>query len=106
GKAKKVDALDLPVLVERYSTIALIAFIVVAVSGIARTVVALDLAEVVIAGPADLFDGVFLDAATRALHDRTLEGVFADVPIRLSDQRDIVVRGAVVTVLAAQLGVS
>ncbi|HWU28507.1 MAG TPA: cytochrome c oxidase assembly protein [Microbacterium sp.] len=41
GKAKKVDALDLPVLVERYSTIALIAFIVVAVSGIARTVVAL-----------------------------------------------------------------
>ncbi|MGQ7312510.1 cytochrome c oxidase assembly protein [Microbacterium arabinogalactanolyticum] len=41
GKAKKADALDLPVLVERYSTIALIAFIVVAVSGIARTVVAL-----------------------------------------------------------------
>lgn len=38
---KKTDALDLPVLVERYSTIALIAFIVVAVSGIARTVVAL-----------------------------------------------------------------
>ena len=41
GKAKKADALDLPVLVERYSSIALIAFIVVAVSGIARTVVAL-----------------------------------------------------------------
>lgn len=38
---KKTDALDLPVLVERYSSIALIAFIVVAVSGIARTVVAL-----------------------------------------------------------------
>jgi len=38
---KKADALDLPVLVERYSSIALIAFIVVAVSGIARTVVAL-----------------------------------------------------------------
>ena len=33
-------------------------------------------------------------------------GVFADVPIRLSEQDDIVVRGAVVTVLAAQLGVS
>jgi len=41
GKVKKADALDLPVLVERYSSIALIAFIVVAVSGIARTVVAL-----------------------------------------------------------------
>ncbi|GAA2857439.1 ROK family transcriptional regulator [Microbacterium arabinogalactanolyticum] len=73
---------------------------------IALIVAALDLAEVVIAGPAELFDGVFLDAATRALHDRTLEGVFADVPIRLSKQDDIVVRGAVVTVLAAQLGVS
>ncbi|MDT0157914.1 cytochrome c oxidase assembly protein [Microbacterium sp. ARD32] len=35
------DALDMPVLVARYSSLALIAFIVVAVSGVSRTVVAL-----------------------------------------------------------------
>lgn len=73
---------------------------------IAPIVAALDLAEVVIAGPEELFEGVFLSAVTRALHERTLRGVFADIPIRLSGQQDIVVRGAAVTVLSAQLGVS
>ena len=40
---KKADAdrIDLPVLVSRYSSLAIVAFIVVAVSGVARTVVAL-----------------------------------------------------------------
>ncbi|MDT0156495.1 ROK family transcriptional regulator [Microbacterium sp. ARD32] len=73
---------------------------------VALIVAALDLAEVVIAGPGELFGGVFLEAATRALHERTLEGVFADVAIRLSRQSDIVERGAAVSVLSAQLGVS
>ncbi|MGB3730664.1 cytochrome c oxidase assembly protein [Microbacterium sp.] len=40
GGAKKA-ALDLPLLVSRYSTLALAAFVVVAISGVARTVVAL-----------------------------------------------------------------
>ncbi|MFD5224730.1 ROK family protein [Microbacterium sp. NPDC058342] len=73
---------------------------------IAPIVAALDLSEVVIAGAPSLFAGVFVDAATRALHARTLEGVFADVPVRLSDQDGIVLRGAAVMVLSAQLGVS
>lgn len=73
---------------------------------IAPIVAALDLSEIVISGPAAQFGGEFLTAATRALHDRTLEGVFEDVPVRLSSQDDIVVRGAAVMVLAAELGVS
>src|SRR5690606_37327622 len=40
GKTDKADAIDVPLLVSRYSTLALAAFIVVAISGIARTVVA------------------------------------------------------------------
>ncbi|WP_366941297.1 ROK family transcriptional regulator [uncultured Microbacterium sp.] len=73
---------------------------------IAPIVAALDLSEIVISGPAAQFGGEFLVAATRALHERTLEGVFEDVPVRLSNQGDIVVRGAAVMVLAAELGVS
>jgi putative copper resistance protein D len=41
AKAAKRNAFDLPLLVSRYSTLALAAFVVVAVSGVARTVVAL-----------------------------------------------------------------
>jgi predicted NBD/HSP70 family sugar kinase len=73
---------------------------------IAPIVAALDLSEVVVSGPGEQFGGEFLVAATRALHERTLEGVFEDVPVRLSSQGDIVVRGAAVMVLAAELGVS
>jgi predicted NBD/HSP70 family sugar kinase len=73
---------------------------------VAPIVAALDLSEIVLAGPAELLAGDFTDAATRALHDRTLEGVFADVRIRLSAQEGIVMRGAAVMVLSAQLGVS
>ncbi|UWF77964.1 MULTISPECIES: ROK family transcriptional regulator [Microbacterium] len=74
--------------------------------GIAPIVAALDLSEVVLAGPADLLDGALVDAATGALHERTLEGVFEDVVIRRTQQVDIVLRGAAVMVLSAQLGVS
>lgn len=73
---------------------------------IAPIVAALDLSEVVLAGPVDLLAGDFTDAATRALHERTLDGVFADVHIRVSAQEGIVMRGAAVMVLSAQLGVS
>jgi len=74
--------------------------------GIAPIVAALDLSEVVLSGDMETLSGVFVDAATRTLHDRTLDGVFADVRIRISDQQDIVLRGAAVMVLSAQLGVS
>lgn len=73
---------------------------------IAPIVTALDLSEIVLAGPIDLLDGAFIDAATRTLRSRTLEGVFDDVVIRPTQQPDIVLRGAAVMVLSSQLGVS
>lgn len=73
---------------------------------IAPIVAALDLSEIVLSGPRELLAGSFAAAATRALHERTLDGVFADVRIRLSDQEGIVMRGAAVMVLSSQLGVS
>ena len=73
---------------------------------IAPIVAALDLSEVVLSGPADLLDGILTDAAIETLHARTLEGVFEDVAVRLTDQADIVLRGAAVMVLSSQLGVS
>lgn len=73
---------------------------------IAPIVAALDLSQVVLAGAPELLDGEFVDAATRALHARTLDGVFADVAIRLTRQQDIVLKGAAVMVLSAQWGVS
>lgn len=73
---------------------------------IAPIVAALDLDEVVLSGPAELLDGPLTDAATETLRARTLAGVFDDVPIRPSEQTDIVLRGAAVMVLSGQLGVS
>ena len=40
AKSAKTDAVDMPLLVSRYSSLALAAFVVVAISGIARTIVA------------------------------------------------------------------
>ena len=73
---------------------------------IAPIVAALDLSEVVLSGPAEMLDGILIDAAIDTLHARTLEGVFEDVAIRLTAQDDIVLRGAAVMVLSGQLGVS
>ena len=73
---------------------------------IAPIVAALDLSEVVLSGPADLLDGILIDAAIETLHARTLEGVFEDVVVRRTYQDDIVLRGAAVMVLSGQLGVS
>lgn len=74
--------------------------------GISQIVAALDLSEVVLSGPPELLEGAFVATATRTLHERTLEGVFADVAVRVSGQQDIVLRGAAGAVLSAQLGVS
>ena len=74
--------------------------------GIAPIVAALDLSEIVLSGPADLLDGPLIEAATRTLTERTLDGVYDDVVIRLTAQEDIVLRGAAVMVLSSQLGVS
>jgi len=73
---------------------------------IAPIVAALDLSEIVLSGPADLLAGTLIDAAIRTLTERTLEGVYDDVVIRLTSQDDIVLRGAAVMVLSGQLGVS
>lgn len=73
---------------------------------VAPIVAALDLAEVVISGPAEQLPGEFIGAVSHALRERTLEGVFGDVAVRLSRQDDIVTRGAGALVLSAQLGVS
>lgn len=73
---------------------------------VAPIVAALDLSEVVLSGPADLLDGILIDAAIETLHARTLEGVFEDVVVRRTHQEDIVLRGAAVMVLSGQLGVS
>ncbi|MFS0911658.1 ROK family protein [Microbacterium sp. 179-I 3D2 NHS] len=73
---------------------------------IAPIVAALDLSEVVLSGPADLLDGILIEAAVQTLRARTLEGVFEDVTVRRTTQDDIVLRGAAVMVLSGQLGVS
>ncbi len=73
---------------------------------IAPIVSALDLDEVIISGAADLLGGAFIDAATETLRARTLSGVFDDLRIRLTEQSDIVLRGAAVMVLSSELGVS
>lgn len=74
--------------------------------GIAPIVAALDLPEIVLSGPADVLDENFIDAAAATLRARTLDGVFDDITFRLTDQPDIVLRGAAVTVLTDQLGIS
>ena len=75
-------------------------------AGHVAIVAALDLSEVVLAGDAETLSGAFVDTATQTLHERTLDGVIEDVRIRISTQPDIVLRGAAVMVLSAQLGVS
>lgn len=65
---------------------------------LAPVVAALDLAEVVVAGPQELFGGEFIDSAVQTLRARSQ---FHDhVTVRLTDYGDdIVLRGAVVMVL-------
>jgi predicted NBD/HSP70 family sugar kinase len=74
---------------------------------LAPIVGALNLSEVVLAGPEDLIDGVLLDALRQTLRNRTMAGFHSGVTVRMTGLgRDIVLRGCVVMVLSAQLGVS
>lgn len=74
---------------------------------LAPIVGALNLSEVVLAGPEELLEGVLLDAVRETLRNRTMAGFHSGVTVRMTSQgRDIVLRGCVVMVLSAQLGVS
>ena len=74
---------------------------------LAPIVGALDLAEVVVSGPEELLAGPLLDAVRVTLENRTLAGFHSATTIRMTSQgRDIVLRGCVIMVLSALLGVS
>jgi predicted NBD/HSP70 family sugar kinase/biotin operon repressor len=74
---------------------------------LAPVVGALNLAEVVLSGPADLLDGAFHDAAVDTLRDRTMAEQHRGLRLRMTEHgQDIVLRGAAVMVLSGQLGVS
>ncbi|QIZ98378.1 MULTISPECIES: ROK family transcriptional regulator [unclassified Leifsonia] len=74
---------------------------------LAPIVGALNLSEVVLSGPEELLDGALIDAVGETLRNRTMAGFHSDATLRMTSQgRDIVVRGCVVMVMSAQLGVS
>jgi len=74
---------------------------------LAPVVGALDLSEVILSGPADLLDGPFTAATVETLRTRTLAKIHEGIRVRMTAQgEDIVLRGAAVMVLSAQLGVS
>lgn len=74
---------------------------------LAPVVGALDLAEIVISGPAHLVEGPLFQATTQTLRTRTMPAFHAHVAVRISALgRDIVVRGAAAAVVSHQLGVS
>ncbi|MEZ5378609.1 MAG: ROK family transcriptional regulator [Acidimicrobiales bacterium] len=74
---------------------------------LAPIVSALNLTEVVLAGPPDYIEGPLLAAAEATLHERTLADSHGDMHLRMTELgHDLVVLGAVVLVLRGQLGVS
>jgi predicted NBD/HSP70 family sugar kinase len=74
---------------------------------LAPVVAALNLAEVVLSGPAHLLDGRLLAAAVATLRSRTLDELHGDLKLRLSALgKDIVMRGAAAMVLSGRLGVA
>ncbi|WOF24008.1 ROK family transcriptional regulator [Microbacterium betulae] len=74
---------------------------------LAPVVGALDVSDVVVAAPPELYDGVLLDAARDMLRERTLGRFRSRVRMRISEHNDdIVLRGALVMVLSTALGVS
>ena len=73
----------------------------------APIVSALDLTEVVLAGPAGHISGPLLEAAQSTVRDRTLADWHGEMRLRMTELgHDLVVLGAVVLVLRGQLGVS
>lgn len=74
---------------------------------LAPVVGALDVSEIVLSGPPELLGGPLADAALETLRARTLAQPHDGVRVRMTEQgQDIVLRGAAVTVLSGQLGVS
>lgn len=76
-------------------------------TALAPVVSTLNLAEVLLSGPPELVDGALRQAATDTLHARTMPAVAASLRVRMATlDEDVVLAGAAVLVLAAQLGVS
>ncbi|WP_083966646.1 ROK family protein [Demequina globuliformis] len=74
---------------------------------LAPVVAALNLGEVVLAGPHNLLAGPLLEGTSETLRSRTMAELHGDLTLRMTALgRDIVVLGAVVMVLTGQLGVS
>ncbi|MBX3100266.1 MAG: ROK family transcriptional regulator [Salinibacterium sp.] len=74
---------------------------------LAPVVGALNLAEVVLSGPTHLLDGPLALATIETLRSRTMAEFHGDLTLRMTTLgEDIVMRGAAVMVLSAQLGVS
>jgi predicted NBD/HSP70 family sugar kinase len=74
---------------------------------LAPVVAALNLAEVVLSGPAHLLDGRLLAAAVATLRSRTLDELHGDLLLRMSALgKDVVMRGAAAMVLSGRLGVA
>jgi predicted NBD/HSP70 family sugar kinase len=74
---------------------------------LAPVVGALNLAEVVLSGPTHLLDGTLAQATIETLRNRTMAEFHGDLTLRMTTLgEDIVMRGAAVMVLSAQLGVS
>ena len=74
---------------------------------LAPIVSALNLTEVVLAGPAELIHGPLLESARSTLRNRTLADFQGETLMRMTELgHDLVVLGAVVLVLRGQLGIS
>ena len=74
---------------------------------LAPVVAALNLHEVVLAGPPDLLDGELRVALDKCVRERVMASSSADLVVRMSPLGDdVVLTGAAVLVLSAELGVS
>ncbi|MBC7589718.1 MAG: ROK family transcriptional regulator [Salinibacterium sp.] len=74
---------------------------------LAPVVGALNLAEIVLSGPTHLLDGPLAESTIETLRSRTMAEFHGDLTLRMTTLgEDIVMRGAAVMVLSAQLGVS
>ncbi|HEY8911875.1 ROK family protein [Lacisediminihabitans sp.] len=74
---------------------------------LAPIVGALDLSEVILSGPPALLDGTLAEATRETVRDRTMAEFHGDLILRMTTLGDdIVLRGAAVMVISAELGVS
>jgi predicted NBD/HSP70 family sugar kinase len=74
---------------------------------LAPVVAALNLHEVVIAGPPDLLDGELRKTLDVTIRERVMADTAADLVVRMSHLGDdVVLTGAAVLVLSGELGVS